>query len=58
MKFEKLEKISGGAFLHRYDITYSDEKDRRFTYEMVSRDPQLDSFESSALTNRTPSSWR
>ena len=45
MKFEKLEKISGGAFLHRYDITYSDEKDRRFTYEMVSRDPQLDSFE-------------
>ena len=45
MKFEKLEKISGGAFLHRYDITYSDEKDRRFTYEMVSRDPRLDSFE-------------
>ena len=45
MKFEQLKKISGGAFLHRYDITYSDEKGRRFTYEMVSRDPRLDSFE-------------
>ena len=31
MKFEQLKKISGGAFLHRYDITYSDEKNRCFT---------------------------
>ena len=63
MKFEQLKKISGGAFLHRYDITYSDEQNRRFTYEMVSRDANLDSFEKlrghkpdavvMALTDRT-----
>ncbi len=45
MNFKKLEKISGGAFLHRYDITYADEAGRGCTYEMVSRDPCLDSYE-------------
>ena len=35
MKFKKLEKISGGAFLHRYDITYTDDAGRGYTYEMV-----------------------
>lgn len=45
MKFESLEKKHTGAFLHRYDITYSDEEGRRSTYEMVSRDAALDSYE-------------
>ena len=45
MNFKKLEKISGGAFLHRYDITYTDDAGRGYTYEMVSRDPCLDSYE-------------
>ena len=52
MKFEKLEKKSGGAFLHRYDITYTDGQGRPRTYEMVSRDPALDDFEK--LKNHRP----
>jgi len=45
MKFEKIEKISGGAYLHRYDLTYTDARGDRRTYEMVSRDAALDSYE-------------
>lgn len=45
MKFEKLEKKHTGAFLHRYDIAYTDERGEKRSYEMVSRDPALDSFE-------------
>lgn len=45
MKFESLTKKHTGAFLHRYDITYKDDLGRPATYEMVSRDPCLDSFE-------------
>ena len=45
MKFESLKKIHTGAFLHRYDISYSDAQGRQLHYEMVSRDPDLDSFE-------------
>ena len=45
MKFESLEKKHTGAFLHRYDIAYSDERGKRFTYERVSRDPALDSYD-------------
>ncbi len=45
MKFESLKKKHTGAFLHRYDITYSDEQGRRLSYEMVSRDGALDSYE-------------
>ena len=45
MKFKSLTKQHSGAFLHRYDITYSDANGRDFRYEMVSRDPALDSYE-------------
>lgn len=45
MKFKTLTKQHTGAFLHRYDITYSDANGRDFRYEMVSRDPALDSYE-------------
>ena len=63
MRFEKLEKKHTGAFLHRYDLAYTDERGERRTYEMVSRDGALDSFEKlvshrpdavvMALTDRT-----
>ena len=45
MKFKSLHKKHTGAFLHRYDITYEDAQGQRRTYEMVSRDPALDSCE-------------
>lgn len=45
MKFKSLTKQHTGAFLHRYDITYSDASGQDFRYEMVSRDPALDSYE-------------
>ena len=52
MKFESLEKKHTGAFLHRYDISYTDENGQRRSYEMVSRDAQLDSYEK--LLNHRP----
>ena len=45
MKFESLEKKHTGAFLHRYDISYTNAQGRLQSYEMVSRDPCLDSVE-------------
>lgn len=45
MKFRKIEKISGGAFLHRYDISYENDRGFTQTYEMVSREPRLETFE-------------
>ena len=52
MQYKSLKKIHTGAFLHRYDITYSDEGGQARTYEMVSRDPSLDSYEK--LVNHRP----
>lgn len=45
MKFCSIEKKESGAFLHRYDLHYTDRRGAARTYEMVSRDPQLDSYE-------------
>lgn len=45
MKFKSIIKKHTGAFLHRYDLTYSDAQGRDCRYEMVSRDPALDSYE-------------
>ena len=45
MKFQKIEKISGGAFLHRYDISYENMAGVSQTYEMVSREPDLSTWD-------------
>lgn len=45
MKFKSIEKKSGGAFLHRYNITYELADGSPKVYEMVSRSPDLDSYE-------------
>ena len=45
MRFERIEKKDSGAFLHRYDLHYTDPRGNARTSEMVSRDPQLDSYE-------------
>lgn len=45
MKFNSIEKKHTGAFLHRYDLTYTDPQGQLRGYEMVSRDGSLDSYE-------------
>ena len=43
MQFVDIEKKDGGAFLHRYDLHYIDRTGCPRTYEMVSRDRNIDS---------------
>lgn len=45
MQFVDIEKKDGGAFLHRYDLHYIDRTGCPRTYEMVSRDRNIDSLE-------------
>ena len=52
MKLKTIEKKHTGAFLHRYDLTYLDDAGNPRAYEMVSRDPALDSYET--LLNHRP----
>ena len=37
MHFKGIEHLSGGQYLHRYDLHYIDSADREHRYEMVSR---------------------
>ncbi len=41
MKFESIKKVSGGKFIHRYDITYEAEDGSKKVYEMISRNPDI-----------------
>ena len=45
MKFKYIEKINSGRFLHRYDCHYTAGDGSEICYELVSRDPKLDSHE-------------
>ena len=45
MQFIDIEKKDGGAYLHRYDLHYIDRTGCPRTYEMVSRDRNIDSLE-------------
>lgn len=45
MEFKKIEKIASGKFVHRYDITYETVDGKDKVYEMISRDPNMDTFE-------------
>lgn len=42
MKFQSIEKKQEGNFIHRYDITYRTEGGREKVYEMISRDPSVE----------------
>lgn len=45
MKFQSIQKIHDGNFIHRYDITYETEKGQEKVYEMISRDPAIETLE-------------
>ena len=45
MKFEKIEKVHDGAFISRYDITYTTADNRQKVYEIISRNKNIQSIE-------------
>ena len=45
MKFESIEKKEPGRFINRYDVHYRMEDGNEKVYEMISRDPDIESFE-------------
>jgi ADP-ribose pyrophosphatase len=45
MKFKSIQKIHQGKFITRYNLEYETENGRAKTYEMISRNPDLDSYE-------------
>ena len=46
MKFKQLKKIHTGEYLTRYDLEYETENGTKKIYEIISRDPDLQTFES------------
>ena len=46
MVFKGIRKVHGGEFISRYDIEYETKGGRRKVYEMISRDPHVNSLES------------
>ena len=45
MEFKSIEKVNEGRYLTRYDLQYKAKSGKIKKYEMVSRKPDLDSFE-------------
>ncbi|MBO4477096.1 MAG: NUDIX hydrolase [Lachnospiraceae bacterium] len=45
MKFKKIEKVHQGRFITRYDVTYETEGGHEKVYEMISRDPNMNTEE-------------
>lgn len=45
MKFQSVKKIHEGRFIHRYDISYETEEGREKVYEMISRNPSIETLE-------------
>ena len=45
MRFKSLKKVHQGKFISRYDLQYETESGRQKTYEMISRNPAITSFE-------------
>ena len=41
MKFESIKKVLTGKFIHRYDITYRVSDGSQKVYEMISRNPNI-----------------
>ena len=45
MKFKGIEKINEGRFITRYNLAYETVSGKQKTYEMVSRNKNISSFE-------------
>lgn len=45
MQFQSIKKVADGSFITRYDLTYKTESGNEKTYEIISRDKGIDSFE-------------
>lgn len=45
MKFRSIKKIHQGAYIHRYDITYETEEGGEKVYEMISRNPAVETLQ-------------
>ncbi len=45
MRFKKLKKIHEGKYIHRYDLIYETASGHEKVYEMISRDPDITSYE-------------
>ena len=54
MRFQGIRKIHEGRFITRYDVDYVTEEGRPKTYEIISRNRDIQTLE--ALQNRTPDS--
>ena len=54
MEYKGIRKILEGKFVTRYDVDYVTEEGRGKTYEMISRNPNIQTLEE--LQNRTPDS--
>lgn len=46
MVFKGIKKVHGGEFISRYDLEYETKSGGKKVYEMISRDPNVDSLES------------
>ena len=54
MKYKSIRKVHEGKFITRYDVDYVTEEGRGKTYEMISRNPNIQTLEE--LQNKTPDS--
>lgn len=52
MKFRSIKKVHKGKFIHRYDISYETEEGVEKVYEMISRNPSIETLEE--LQDRSP----
>ena len=43
MRFDKIEKVHEGAFINRYNLTYTTKDNKKKVYEMISRNRNIDS---------------
>lgn len=41
MKFQSIQKVHSGSYIHRYDVTYQTAAGHEKVYEMISRNPSL-----------------
>ena len=54
MKYKSIRKVHEGKFITRYDVDYVTEEGRGKTYEMISRNPNIQTLEE--LQNKAPDS--
>lgn len=45
MRFDRIEKVHEGAFISRYDLSYTTEDNQKKVYEIISRDKNLETIQ-------------